>query len=313
VRFLRVLLLIISILAVAYAALALTAKPREASAFMRQLPAGGSVLAHAGGNLLWPDNTMTAFEGATALGVDVLELDVQQNADGVFMVIHDDTVDRTTNGSGAVLSLAGSELAQLDAAHNWTVAGTRAEAPADARFHYRGQGISVPTLATVLAAFPDALVNIELKQDDASAGQALCRQLQQAGDTGRVMVASFHSAPMHAFRKDCPEAATSATRSEVTLFYLLARARLSKAYTPQFDALQVPVSQGSLTIVTPALLRAAQERGVAVQVWTVNDRAEMDRLFALGVDGVITDRPDRALGALGRSYPAGVVPEFVPQ
>jgi glycerophosphoryl diester phosphodiesterase len=73
------------------------------------------------------------------------------------------------------------------------------------------------------------------------------------------------------------------------------------------------VSQGSLTIVTPALLRAAQERGVAVQVWTVNDRAEMDRLFALGVDGVLTDRPDRALGALGRSYPAGVVPEFVPQ
>jgi glycerophosphoryl diester phosphodiesterase len=310
-RFVRVLLVIIMILAVAWAALALTAKPREASAFMRQLPAGGTVLAHAGGNLLWPDNTMTAFEGATTLGVDVLELDVQQNVDGVFMVIHDDTVDRTTDGSGKVLSLPGSELALLDAAHNWTVSGTRVGPPPDALFHYRGQGIRVPTLTEVLAAFPDALVNVELKQDDAEAGLALCRQLQQEGAAGRVMVASFHSAPMRAFRTGCPEVATSATRSEVTLFYLLARARLSSVHTPAFDALQVPVRQGSLTIVTPAVVAAAQARGVAVQVWTVNERAEMDRLFAMGVDGLITDRPDRALTALGRSYPAAVVPEFV--
>jgi glycerophosphoryl diester phosphodiesterase len=310
-RFLRVLLVVILLLAASYAVLALTSKRREASPFMQQLPTGGSVLAHAGGNLLWPDNTMSAFTGATTLGADVLELDVQQNAEGVLMVIHDDTVDRTTDGSGRIASLDSSELALLDAGYNWTVTGTRTEAPAGAEFHYRGQGTAIPTLTEVLTAFPDALVNVELKQDDAAAGQALCQLLRQERATERVMVASFHSAPMRAFRSDCPEAATSATRREVTLFYVLARARLARVYSPPFDALQVPVSQGSLTIVTPAVVAAARERGVALQVWTVNERDEMDRLLAMGVDGLITDRPDRALVALGRAYPAGVVPEFV--
>lgn len=310
-RFLRSLLVIVAALAAAYVVLALTAKPRPASAFLGRLPAGGAVLAHAGGNLLWPDNTMHAFENAVALGVDVLELDVHRSRDGTFVVIHDDTVDRTTNGSGAVAAFADAELAALDAGHNWTVDGTHAEPPRGAAFHYRGAGITVPTLTEVLTGFPDTPVNIELKQDDAEAGRALCRQLRREGATERVMVASFHTAPMRAFRAECPEVATSATRREVTLFYALSLAGLSAAYAPPFDAVQVPVRQGDLTVVTPRFVAAAHGRGVAVQVWTINDRAEMDRLFAMGVDGIITDRPDRALSALGRSYPAEVVPAFV--
>lgn len=311
-RFLRVLLIIIVLLAVVYGVLAVIAKPRSGDdPFMLALPVDGTVLAHAGGNLLWPDNTMRAFLGATELGADVLELDVQRDKDGVFMVIHDATVDRTSDGSGAVAAMTNAELARLDAGYNWTIAGTRADPPASASFHYRGEGITIPTLAEVLAALPDELVNVEIKEDDASAGTALCDLLGSGNYTDRVMVASFHTAPLRAFRADCPGVATSASRQEVTVFFVLATARLAAIYSPPFDALQVPEKQGSLNVVTPHFVKAAHSRGVDVQVWTVNDRADMDRLLAMGVDGLITDRPDRALSALGRAYPADVVPAFV--
>src|SRR5690606_1850151 len=146
---------------------------------------------------------------------------------------------------------------------------------------------TIPTLAEVLGGAPDIAVNIELKQDSEEAGRLLCEQLQGGGDTQRVMVASFHSAPMRAFRNACPEVATSATRSEVTPFYVLARARLAAVYTPPFQALQVPVAQGGLTVVAPHFVEVAHARNLRVQVWTINDRAEMDRLLAMGVDGII--------------------------
>lgn len=308
-RFLRALLIIVVILAAAYALLALLARPVAQHPYFDRFATADLVLAHGGGQRLWPDNTMLAFESAVALGADVLEIDIHQDADGEFRVIHDGTVDRTTDGSGALAQLTGAQLDALDAGYRWTIDGPRSGA--DGAFPYRGHGIGVPTLAQVLAAFPDTPTNIELKQDDAAAGRLLCQQLQEAGATARVMVASFHSAPLRAFRYACPDVATSATRSEATLFYVLARARLAALYSPPFQAVQVPVEQGPLTVVTPHFVRAAHARGLRVQVWTVNDRAEMDRLLAMGVDGLITDRPDRALAAMGRAYDQALVPHFV--
>jgi len=215
------------------------------------------------------------------------------------------------NGSGRVASLTSLEVSELDAGHNWTTTGTRSNPPSGAEFPYRGQGISVPTLAAVLEAFPENLVNIELKQDDAQAGQDLCGLLVEQGARGRVLVVSNYSASIRGFREACPGVATGASRQEVITFYLLARAGLHRLYTPPFDALQIPVAQGSITVVTPGVLAAARDRGVKVHVWTINEQAEMERLFEMGVDGIITDRPDLALGVLGRDFPAGVVPEFV--
>jgi len=308
-RFLRVILAIVVVLAAAYGLLALLAQPAAEHAYFDQFDESRLVLAHGGGQRLWPDNSLLAFEGASALGADVLEIDVHQDADGVFRVIHDATVDRTTDGSGRVAELTGAELDALDAGFRWTVNGP--SAAADGEFPYRGQGLRVPTLAEVLGGFPDMAVNIELKQDDAAAGRALCEQLRAGGDTQRVMVASFHSAPMRAFRDACPEVATSATRQEVTLFYVLALTRLAAVYSPPFEAMQVPVAQGSLTVVTPRFVAAAHARNLRVQVWTINDAAEMERLVGLDVDGIITDRPDRALAVLGRGFDAALVPGFV--
>lgn len=308
-RFLRVILVLVILLAATYGVLALLARPAAEHAYFSQFDESRLVLAHGGGQRLWPDNTMRAFTGSDAIGADVLEVDVHQDADGVFRVIHDATVDRTTDGAGAVADLTGVEIAGLDAGYRWTVAGPSSAATGE--FPYRGQGATIPTLAEVLSGAPAMAVNIELKQDSEAAGQALCQQLRDGGDALRVMVASFHSAPMRAFRRACPEVATSATRSEVTLFYVLARARLAAVYSPPFQAMQVPVAQGSLTVVTPHFIKAAQARNLRVQVWTINERAEMDRLLAMGIDGLITDRPDRALAAMGRTYDAALVPAFV--
>lgn len=309
-RALRAVLIVVAVLAAAYLVAAFLAEPRPGHAYERLLPDDVAVLAHAGGALLWPDNTMTAFTAAQALGADVLELDVHESATGEFVVIHDATVDRTTDGSGAVAELTLQELRRLDAGYRWTSDGPRADGAAE-DFRYRDAGVTLPTLAEVLGAFPATAVNVELKQADARAAARLCEALRAAGAADRVMVGSFHAGPLRAFREACPEVSTSASQNEVIVFLALEKLRLSAVLTPAYDALQVPVERSGIRIVTPHFVEAAHARGVDVHVWTINDEQAMRALVAMGVDGLITDRPDRALRVLGRELAADRVPDFV--
>lgn len=311
-RFLRGLAVVVAALAILYAVMAVIANPRPDHTYDTLLPDAGevAVLAHAGGNLLWPDNTLTAFDGAARLGSDVLELDVHETLDGEFVVIHDDTVDRTTDGSGPVSDMTAMELRHLDAGYRWTTDGPRTDASED-DYHYRARGVTLPTLGEVLSAFPDRAVNVEIKQDDVQVAQRLCDYIADAGATTRVMVGSFHGRPLAAFREACPQVATSASQTEVAFFVALEKLRLSAVLTPPYDAMQVPMTFSGIQVVTPHFVQAAHARGVDVHVWTVNDEATMRDLVAMGVDGIITDRPDRALRVLGRDYDQGLVPEFV--
>lgn len=308
-RFLRVLLVIVLLLAAAYAVLALLARPRPPHAYTQRLPGGTLVLAHQGGDGLWPSNTLASFEGAAALGADVLELDVHLTVDGHFVVIHDDTLDRTTDGTGPVAERTLAELQELDAGYDWVPAEPAGAGAAETP--YRGRGIALPTLAEVLTAFPSSAVNVEIKQDDVEVARALCTELRDQLATERVMVGSFHADALRAFRDACPEVATSASPREVLTFFLLARARLQAVTSPPFEALQVPTERSGLTVVTPHFVKAAHARGVQVHVWTIDDVPTMERLVAMGVDGIITDRPDRALRVLGREVDAALVPAFV--
>lgn len=263
------------------------------------------VIAHQGGDGLWPSSTRTAYRQAAALGVDVLELDVHLSRDRRLVVVHDDTVDRTSDGSGAVADLRRDEMAALDAGYAWSPGRT------GHTFPYRGGGDGIPTLVEVLTDHPGAPLLIEIKPDDRAAATALCARLRESGRTARTVVASFHEEAMAAFREACPAVATSATPNEVRLFVVLSRLRLDGPYRPPFDALQVPEREGSIRVVTPSFVRAAHAKGIQVHVWTVDEVSAMERLLALGVDGLITDRPDRALRVLGRPLPEGVVPPFV--
>jgi glycerophosphoryl diester phosphodiesterase len=251
------------------------------------------VMAHRGGAALWPENTLHAFRGAADLGVDVLEGDVRATADGVLVLLHDSTVDRTTDGAGAVAAMTLAELKWLDAAHTWT--------PDDGgTYPLRGRGITVPTVGELLEAHPTGRLNLELKPEDPSLAEPLCADIRRHAASERVLVSSFHEGVLRAFRRACPEVAISASTRETRLFYVLTRLRLASAHSPRAHAIQAPPRSGRYEVLTPGFVRAAGERYRHVHAWTINDPAELRRFVELRVDGIITDRPDVLLEILGR-------------
>ena len=251
------------------------------------------VIAHQGGEGLRPSNTLLAFENAVALGVDVLEMDVHGTRDGALVLIHDDTVDRTTDGSGRVLNFTLAELQQLDAGDYWT--------PDDgATYPYRGQGVRIPTLDEVVTTFPAVKYNIEIKQVEPSIAAPMCEALRRHGLTERTLVASFHATAMTEFRAACPEVATSMVESEIRPFFVLNTIFLGRLFTPPGTAFQVPEYSGNLHVLTPRFVRGAHANNVAVHPWTIDDPADMERFLDMGVDGIITDRPDLMLELLAR-------------
>lgn len=271
--------------------LAWTSQPRPELPFFQDAPEM-MVIAHQGGNGLWPSNTLFAFERATEMGVDVLEMDIHLTADGVIVLSHDDTVDRLTDGSGLIKAMTYDQIRQLDAAHDWTdEAGEHA---------YRGEGLQIPALEEIFSTFPDMPMNIEIKQQEPSMVEPFCQLLRRHNKGPDVLVASFHAETMDEFRRQCPGVATSATEPEILPFFILNRAFLGAVYRPPADAFQVPEYSGNLRVVTRRFVSGARAHNVAVHVWTVNEAEDMERFVGLGVDGIITDRPDRLLRLLGR-------------
>ena len=264
--------------------------------FKGDAPGRPLVVAHRGGAGLWPENTLYAFERAAALGVDVIETDVRATADGELVVIHDEDVGRTTDGEGRVGALTLAELKRLDAAHRWSPDGGRS-------FPLRGRGVTVPTLREVFAALPRARFNIEPKRGDASLVAPLCRMIREHGMSGRVLVGAFSGSTLERFRGECPEVATSASTSEVAGFLTMQRTGLAASYSPPMQALQVPEWAGAVRVLTREFVEAARARNLRVHAWTVNAEDDMRRLIGLGVDGIMTDYPDRLLKVLGRPAP----------
>ena len=298
-KLLKGLLGLVVLLAAAYAVLALFARPAGQHPFFDQFDEYPLVMAHQGGNGLWPDNTLYAFEQAVALGVDVLEMDVHSTADDVLVVIHDSTVDRTTDGSGAVHELTLAELQALDAAHEWTPDNGQGPELGET-FSYRGQGITVPALEELFVAFPGMPMNIEIKQAEPSIAEPLCRLIREYDRADSVLVVSFHEEATREFREVCPEVVTGTTQNEVIALFALSKPFLEGAYGPAAGAVQVPEYRSGLHVLTERFVDAAHKRGLQVHAWTINDEADMRRLADLGVDGIITDRPDLLLQVLGR-------------
>ncbi len=269
------------------------ARPAATHTFFAAERGGVQVIAHRGGAQLRPENTLLAFEHALALGADMLEMDARVTADGVLVALHDATVDRTTDGQGPVDALTLAALQKLDAAYRWSPDGGRSTP-------FRGQGVRVPALADVFARFPRTRMVVEIKPAESALAAKMCQLIRGAGMTARVLVASMHEAVLDAFRASCPEVSTSMGPGEARLFYLASLVYLSDAISPAAQALQIPYGFGERVLATPAVAAAARGRNLALHVWTVNDEARMRRLLAIGVDGIMTDRPDLLLRLLGR-------------
>jgi len=258
-----------------------------------------AVIAHQGGDGILPGNTLQAFKHADGLGVDVLEMDVHQTRDGVLVIMHDATVDRTTDGSGAIVDMDLATIKTLDAAYHWPFDGTSPE---------RGRGFRVPTLDEVLETFPQQRFNIEIKQETPSIADGLCTLLRERGVVERTLVASFHRDALSDFRKACPDVATSAHRWEVTSFVAAQGIGLPGLHNPRAHALQVPLEQYGIELTSEARVAAAQRLDLYLDVWTLNDADAIGAAFRRGVDGVITDRPDIALAVRAELKRSGDLP-----
>lgn len=251
------------------------------------------VIAHQGGDGIWPGNTMFAFQNAADLGVDVLEMDVHITQDGVLVLMHDETVDRTTNGVGEIESMTLEELKRLDAGYDWS-------SDDGVIFPFRGQGITVPTLEEVFTAFPNMRMTIEIKKTNASMAAPFCELIRTYNMQDKILVASFHDERLKEFRAECPEVATSSAKNETTVFVLLTKVFLGGFYSPKFHSLQVPEESGGITVMTESFVYAAHARNIAVEPWTIDDEETLRKFVEWGVDGIITDRPDIMLKVLGR-------------
>ncbi len=251
------------------------------------------VFAHRGGGGLIPENTLAAFVYSARMGVDVLELDIHSTADGTLVVMHDAAVDRTTDGRGRVNELALEAVKKLDAGYLFSLDGGQT-------FPFRGQKITVPTLREIFDALPEMTFNIEPKQHVPSIIKPLCALLRERKMINKVIVGSFNQTTIDDFRRECPEVATSASPSEVSRFLALVKAGLGDSYSPPMQALQVPRNLGGLQVVSKEFIETAHRRNLKVHVWTINETADMQRLIEIGVDGIMTDYPDRLLKLLDR-------------
>lgn len=254
------------------------------------------VFAHRGGAALGPENTVAAFDIGLAAGADGLELDVHLSADGVVVVCHDATLDRTTDAVGPVRAKTAAELRRVDA-------GCRFRDRAGAA-PFGGQGIGVPALRDVLQRYPDVPIIVEMKVDSADMGRALAAEVAAASAVERVCAASDGWRALQAARQALPEMATSASRWDVRLALYRSWAGIPVRRVP-YGGYQVPEVAGAIRVVSPRFVRHAHDAGLEVQVWTVDDEPDMTRLLAWEVDALITNRPDVAVAVRHRTAREG--------
>jgi glycerophosphoryl diester phosphodiesterase len=261
------------------------------------------VYAHQGGALEAPSSTMHAFRRAVALGCEALEMDVHRSRDGVLVVAHDETVNATTNGKGAIADLDWPELVALDNAH-WFVAGEgEVNGHPSSAYELRGRAphdraFGIARLDEVLDEFQNVFLNFDIKETSPAVHpyeRDLATMLRKYDRLADVIVASFHDSALDEFREIAPEIHTSlGPRDSLAIGIAIDEGREFQHHESMV-ALQLPTHYGKAEILNEAFVQGAHERSFAVHAWTIDAAAEMTNLLRCGVDGIITDRPGVAI------------------
>ena len=237
--------------------------------------------AHRGSRLLWPENTWRAFDGAIeGLGYSYVETDLQVTRDGIVVVIHDDTLERTTNGVGKVSDWDWEDLRHLDAGYRFS--------PDDEGYPMRGTGVTISRLDDTFDRYPEVCFNLDLKAQGCE--WAVAEVIARMRATDRALVGSFNDRRVSRFRRITKgSVATAAGPSASIAMY--AASRVGRTINRRVDAYQLPrkIRGGG---VDQKLVDAVHESGAHLHVWTVNESEHMHELLDLGVDGIVTDRPD---------------------
>lgn len=247
------------------------------------------VIAHGdeSGNGLYPGNTLLYLQKMVELGVDALEMDLNLTADGHLVLMHDTTLSRTTDGSGAIIEKTLEELRHLNVAHHWSTDGEN--------HPYRHDPLPIATIDEVFAALPHTPKIIELKNNDARAAQALSRAVREAGCQDKVIVSSYHLGVIREFRRLEPGVATGATLPEALLFFVAQCCWAERLLRPAYQTMQLPMYYHGIPVFSRRFVRAARYCGLHISVWTVDDPADMQRYIELDLDGIVTNRPDTML------------------
>ena len=258
--------------------------------FFAQVKNRPEVIAHQGGRGQWPGETLYAFEQATKIGVDILEFDIRSTKDDQLVLMHNETVDSTTNGKGRIRQFTLKDLKKLDAGYRWTADGART-------FPFRGKNITVPTLKEVFEKFSDKRMSIEIKQSEPSLVEPLCQIIEKHKMIDHVLVASFSDRVIEEFRARCPKVATSGSSQEFLRFHL---GHNDFGARSKPDCFQVKDRVLAVQVITRKLVERAHRLNLPLHAWTVNDIEGMQRMIALNVDGIITDFPGPLLALLER-------------
>ena len=245
------------------------------------------VVAHRGDSAHFPENTLSAFLSACTLGVDVIETDVHLSKDGQLVIWHDETLDRNTDGSGRVEDHTLSELKTYDAGYTFTPDNGKT-------FPFRGKGVQLCTLREALEACPSQRFNIDLKSKDPAIVDTFIEVIHSVQASKRIVAASFHLSNLKLLRKKAPDILTSVTTLEVVPLLALQKLHLLSA-KKQPIIFQVPTRQWGIEVITPSFVKTMHNRGSIIQVWTINEEVEMKRLYQMGVDSVMTDKPALAI------------------
>lgn len=241
------------------------------------------VIAHRGSRILWPENTMLAFQQGLDAGADHLETDLRLTADGHVVCFHDSTLDRTTDGTGPVAALTLSELRRYDVGYRHQIEGD---------FPFRGKGLRAPTLGELLATFPEVGVVVDLKQDGLE--DPLTALLDRMDAWDRVIAGSFSDQRL-ARLATASRGRVHRSAGPLGIRLWWAASRIGRTGPSGYSALQIPPTWGGFRVVDRRLVEAAHSAGLDVHVWTINQPDEMQAFWDLGVNAVITDRVDLAV------------------
>ena len=244
------------------------------------------VIAHRGSSGRAPENTLEAFDRAVREdGAEGLELDLHRSRDDHVVVLHDRTVDRTSDGHGRAAAFTLTELQALDAGHHFR--DERGE------FSFRGRGVRIPTLEEVLDRYPDTWLSLDLKEGDPVTERRTIELVDAAGARDRVVVSAESPRSARRLADLAPDLPRFFDRAAAWRFYLRHRTRFWPGYRPPGSSLQIPVAYRGRRLDTSRLIADAHRFGIAVRYWTVNDTTTMERLIDRGADGIITDHPAR--------------------
>jgi glycerophosphoryl diester phosphodiesterase len=259
-----------------------------------------TVIGHRGCAGEAPENTLLSFERALADGAAILESDVHLSRDGAPVLIHDDVVDRNTEGSGRVAELSLDLLRRLDAGYRFTPDQGRS-------YPHRGRGLRIPTLQEAFEAFPGARFNLELKENRAGLVERSVEVVARAGREALTLLTAADDALMADLRAHLEACSVTIAQGACAKDVLdfIGSAVEATAPKPGPMALQVPADFGGRPLVTRGFVEHAHAHGLFVHVWTIDEVGEMRRLLELGADGIVTNYPGRLAAVIEAQLASG--------